>query len=402
MSPAESIYRETRSIGTPNWHADLSGQCAKLFAAATGVIGSLSLAKIKRHLGAIGQNAKHDAEGCRPAMAAPARRHCLAILIATATLLPEIRSGAQTPEGLNFEAKIALGDVRGRIDHMAIDLARNRLFVAELGNDTVGVVDLNSRQVIHRIRELSEPQGVGYEPSADMLYVANGGDGSVRVYQAGDLKEAYRIALSSDADNVRVDPSANRVLVGFGSGAIAVIDAVKKSRLAAFAVPSHPESFQLDRKTNRIFVNVPKSRALVVLDGATGRQTAMWPMTNAGGNFAMAFDDDAQQVLVAFRAPARLAAFSAVDGRNIANVDLCGDADDVFVDAKRRRAYVSCGQGFIDAFDLQDPRLRRSARIPTVPGARTSYFEPSTDRLLVAVRATSSEPAAIWVFRAVP
>jgi DNA-binding beta-propeller fold protein YncE len=338
-------------------------------------------------------------------IAGTALRLCLPILTATTMLLSGApRSGAQTPEvrPLSFEVKITLGDVRGRIDHMAIDVARNRLFVAELGNDTVGIVDLNSRQVIHRIRELREPQGVGYEPSTDMLYVANGGDGSVRMYQAADFKETGRIELRNDADNLRIDPDANRVLVGFGDGAIAAVDAVKKSKFSAFAVPAHPEGFQLDRKTNRIFVNVPKSRAVVVLDAATGGQTAMWPMTGARGNFAMAFDDEAQRVLVAFRAPARLEAFSAVDGRNMAKVDLCGDADDVFVDPKRRRAYVSCGQGFIDVFDIHDSRYSRSARIPTVPGARTSYFEPSIDRLYVAARATSSEPAAIWVFRAVP
>ena len=43
------------------------------------------------------------------------------------------------PAPLQLEAKILLGDVRGRIDHMAVDLKRQRLFVAELGNDSVGV-----------------------------------------------------------------------------------------------------------------------------------------------------------------------------------------------------------------------------------------------------------------------
>ena len=315
-----------------------------------------------------------------------------------------VRSGAQTPEAqtLTFEVKISLGDVRGRIDHMAIDLVRNRLFVAELGNDTVGVIDLNSRQVIHRIKELKEPQGVGYEPATDTLYVANAGDGSVRMYRGGDFKEAGRVELGDDADNIRIDPDANRVLVGFGSGGIAAIDAAKKNKIAEFAVPAHPEGFQFDRKSNRIFVNVPKSRAIVVIDGATGKHAATWPMTNAGANFPMAFDDDAQRVLVAFRAPARLGAFSAADGRTVASVDLCGDADDVFVDAKRHRAYASCGQGFIDVFDMQNPGYRRLARIPTVPGARTSYFVPSIDRLFLAARATTTEPPAIWVFRAAP
>jgi hypothetical protein len=90
------------------------------------------------------------------------------------------------------------------------------------------------------------------------------------------------------------------------------------------------------------------------------------------------------------------------DGQSIANVELCGDADDVFVDAKRNRAYVSCGQGFIDVIDIQGTDHRRLARIPTIPGARTAYFAPAMDRLFLAVRATSTEPAAIWVFHAGP
>ena len=59
---------------------------------------------------------------------------------------------------LQLETKIPLGDVRGRIDHMAIDLKRQRLFVAELGNDSVGIVDLPNRKLISRIPGLKEPQ----------------------------------------------------------------------------------------------------------------------------------------------------------------------------------------------------------------------------------------------------
>ena len=78
---------------------------------------------------------------------------------------------------LQLEVKIPLGNVAGRIDHMAVDLARHRLFVAELGNDTVGIVDLNAQKVIYRIAGLKEPQGVAYVQMNDSLYIANGGDG---------------------------------------------------------------------------------------------------------------------------------------------------------------------------------------------------------------------------------
>jgi YVTN family beta-propeller protein len=327
------------------------------------------------------------------------------IVIGTVMLLPgAIRPGAQPVETqpLRLEAKIALGDVRGRIDHMAIDPIRNRLFVAELGNDSVGVVDVAAGKVIHRIAELKEPQGVAYELSADLLYVANAGDGSVRMFGGGDFAEKGRVELGDDADNIRIDPAGQRVLVGYGGGAIAAIDLLQRRKIAEFAVAAHPEGFQLDHSTGRIFVNVPKAAAIVVIDGLTGKQSAMWPMRGAGGNFPMALDDAARRVVVAFRSPPKLGAFSIADGQSVKQVDLCGDADDVFVDAKRQRAYVSCGQGFIDVFDTRNADYRRLARIPTVPGARTAYFVPSTDRFFLAVRATSAEPAAIWVFRAEP
>lgn len=106
---------------------------------------------------------------------------------------------------LQLESKIPLGSVRGRIDHMAVDAKRQRLFVAELGNDALGVVDLAQRRLVRTIAGLKEPQGVGYEPSTDTLYVANAGDGSVRLFQGSDYTAVGRIELGRDADNRRYD-----------------------------------------------------------------------------------------------------------------------------------------------------------------------------------------------------
>jgi DNA-binding beta-propeller fold protein YncE len=313
-------------------------------------------------------------------------------------------SAAQTPETplLSLEAKIPLGAVKGRIDHMALDPMRSRLFVAELENNSVGIVDLKDRKVVHVIAGLTEPQGVGYEPSTDTLYVANGGDGSVRLYHGTDYAETSRIDLGDDADNVRIEPDTKHVLVGYGAGAIATIDPTRRTKVADFPLPVHPEGFQVDRKNNQILVNVPRARAIAVLDSVSGQRKAVWPMKESGTNFAMALDEDAQRVLVAFRAPGRLSAFFARDGESVASVELCGDADDLFVDGKRSRVYVSCGEGFLDVFDARAGDYRRLARVATVRGARTSYYVPSIDRLFLAVRAASLEPAAVWVYRPAP
>lgn len=321
-----------------------------------------------------------------------------AILLAASLLWPAA-TGAQTASpSLILEAKIPLGQVSGRIDHLGIDLKRQRLLVAELGNNSLGVFDLAAGKVLSKISGLSEPQGVAYVPFSDSVFVANAGDGSVRVLRGEDLTPISRIELGDDADNVRVDTSRNRVLVGYGKGALAVIDPASVSKTADIRLKAHPEGFQIDETGTQVFVNVPDAREISVVDLVAG-STLSFPTQGAGSNFPMAIDGDTHRVLVVFRNPPTLMALSSQDGHVVAKTETCGDADDVFVDRKRRRVYVSCGEGVVDVFEANEGGYRRLARVPTVPGARTSLFVPELDRLFVAVRAGSNEPAAIWVFR---
>jgi YVTN family beta-propeller protein len=327
----------------------------------------------------------------------------IAAILAGLAMLDSNAASAQSAakEPLQLEAKILLGDVRGRIDHMAVDLKRQRLFVAELGNDSVGVVDLATHSLVRTITGLNEPQGVGYEPSADILFVANARDGSVKLFEGNAYKATGQIELGGDADNIRIDTAAGRVVVGYGSGGLAMIDPSTRSKVQNVPLKAHPESFQIDTTTSRIFVNLPDAHAVVVVDGKSGKQVANWPM-DKGGNFAMAVDRDRSQLLVAFRSPPELAVLSMTDGKSISKAETCGDVDDLFVDTKRERIYVSCGAGFIDVFETIGTTYRHMARIPTSAGARTSLFVPEMDRLLVAVRAGLAGPAAIWMFKPVP
>jgi DNA-binding beta-propeller fold protein YncE len=313
-----------------------------------------------------------------------------------------LAAAAEGSASLQLESKIALGDVRGRIDHLAVDLGRQRLFVAELGNDTVGVVDLKQAKVIRALSGLRAPQGIGYVPSADAVYVANDEDGSVRIFRGPDLMPSGQISLGDDADNVRVDAAGHRVFVGYGSGGLAVIDADRSAKIADIRLKAHPESFRLDPSSTRIYVNVPDAREIAVVDRASNRQTTSWPENNLRENFPLALEASGQRVLAVFRNPAKLLVFRTQDGRPMASLDTCQDSDDLFIDSKRDRIYVICGEGAIDVFDVQGDRYSKLDRIVTVPGARTGLYVPELDRLFVAARARPGAPAAIWVYRPVP
>ena len=302
---------------------------------------------------------------------------------------------------LELEAKIPLGDVSGRIDHLSIDRAHQRLFVAELGNDSIGVVDLAERRVAQRFAKLREPQGVGYAPAADTLVVANAKDGSVRFFAGAPLAPVGQLDLTDDADNVRLLADGRTALVGYGSGGLAIIDVAARAKRGDIRLKAHPEGFQIDPASQRVFVNVPDAREIAVVDLAAGRQIAGWTVPEARSNFPMAWLGARGEVVAVFRSPARLIRIRADDGTVLGNQETCGDADDVFHDARRDRLYVTCGEGVVEVLRADGAGYVRLARIDTVGGARTGLFVPELDRLFVAVRARGAEPAAIWVFKPV-
>ena len=321
----------------------------------------------------------------------------LAALLGAAACTPDRPAAA--PDDLVLEARIPLGEVKGRIDHLAMDASRGDLFIAELGNDSVAIVDLGKRQVIARLGGLSEPQGLGFVVSTDDLYVANGGDGSVRIFNGANFKSTGRIDLGDDADNVRVDDKAGRVFVGYGGGALAVIDAKTRTSTTRFPLPVHPESFQLDPNRAAIYVNMPGAHRIAVVDRVTGKQTGSLPPGMTFANYPMALDSHGARLAVVFRAPSQLLVFDLADDKAVARLGVCGDADDVFFDESRDRLYVICGQGFVDVVARQNGRYQRVARIPTAPGARTGFWSASLDRLYVAAPTRSEAAAAVLVMR---
>jgi hypothetical protein len=312
-------------------------------------------------------------------------------------------AAAKPQSALVLETTIPLEHVSGRIDHMAIDLGRKHLFVAELGNNSVDVIDLGGGRPIHRFTGLREPQGIGYAATANLIIVANAGDGTARMFRGDDFAPVGSIALGDDADNVRIDPRTGTVMVGYGSGGIAIIDPKSRTKIATISLPAHPEGFQADPDTGRAFVNVPDARQIAVVDLERRRQAAAWRVPGLNANFPMAVSPAGDVLAVVFRKPSRLVLLETRTGSITTKLPVCADADDVFFDARRQRLYVSCGAGEIAIFQRDSGNYRPVTSVATASGARTSLFVPELDRLFVAERAgLLRSSAAIAVYRPVP
>ena len=307
---------------------------------------------------------------------------------------------AQTNEPLKLEKTIQLPDVQGRIDHMSIDVKGQRLFVSALGNNTVEVVDLKAGKRANTISGLKEPQGVLYVPGCGRLYVASSKDGTVKIFDATQLKLLKTVEYSNDADNLRYDSSRERIYVGFGDGALGELDSDGK-KIGEIKLDSHPESFQLEKNSARIYVNLPKSRKIAVLDREKGTVLTTWGTGMSFNNYPMALDEQNHRLFVVTRLPARLLVMDTSSGKTVQTLSAVGDCDDVFYDQSRKRIYASGGEGAISVFEQQDAdHYKEVGRIATVKGARTSFFSLDLGRLYLAVRRQGSSTAMIQVFEA--
>jgi DNA-binding beta-propeller fold protein YncE len=303
---------------------------------------------------------------------------------------------------LTLDKTIPLEKVEGRIDHLGVDVAGQRLFVAALSNNTVEVLDLKAGRTIRSLPGFAEPQGIAYVAEFDRLFVANGKDGSCRVLDGHSLTTVRTIELGEDADNVRYDEKAKRIYVGYGGGALAVIDAKTGAKLADIKLAGHPESFRLETDGPRIFVNVPKAEHIAVVDREKGEVIGTWPIKEAKSNFPLSLDEANHRLFTGCRNPAAVLVydFAGASGRLVTQLPICRDTDDLFYDAAIKLLYVSCGQGIIEVIRQTGPDSYNTVRsIPTAAGARTSLFVPELKLLCLAVPHRGAQPAEIRVFK---
>jgi hypothetical protein len=304
--------------------------------------------------------------------------------------------------GLQLVGAIPMQGVEGRIDHMAATLEGSQLFVAAFGSDMVEKIDTERRTVDANIRGIREPQGVYYIPKSQRLAVASGGDGTVRIYDQG-LNLVGTINSLVDADNVRYDSARDLLYVGYGQGALAIIDPNKSIKIAEIPLDGHPESFQLEREGKRIFVNVPTAAEIEVLDREKRLVLTRWKLTAAEANFPMALDEPDERLFVGCRRPPRLLVLNTASGRIVANMNACGDTDDLFYNSASREIYLSGGDGCISVFGaVNSDNYKEFRRIITPSGSRTSLFSQGSRTLYVAVPHSGLRKAEILVFKGVP
>jgi DNA-binding beta-propeller fold protein YncE len=308
---------------------------------------------------------------------------------------------------------IPLPNVKGRIDHMDVDVKGKRLFVAGLENDTLEVVDLKAGKWARSVPGLKTPQGIAYVPALNKVFVANENDDTLKVFRGDTLDLLKTIHLDRGANRVTYDPRGKKLYVGYGGasakkdyGQVGVVDAENDQHIGDIQVEVRPAEILVDKSGQTLFAFDSVVSKIQVIDVKKNQILSTWPVSSQRPGDG-ALDEATHRLLIGTRTPPALIVMDSTSGKEVAKLTTVEGMDGVYFDAARKRVYISGGRGFdvgsVFVYQQHDAdRYTQIGKIPTRPGAGTSFWSPELNRYYVAAPANEKEEAAILVFEPQP
>ena len=309
---------------------------------------------------------------------------CSKIWLVAASLLIANSGLAFSQEGgkqpLRLVQTIPLPNVKGRLDHMDVDVKGKRLFVAGLENGTFEVVDLNAGKWVRSIPGFKKAQGALFVPELNKLFLASGDDGMLRVFRGDTLELLDSIHLEQGPNRVVYEPKSKLVYVGYGGkdagkdyGEIGIIDAQNNKVVGDTKVVAHPSELLLDKAGKTLFVFVSIADKLQVIDTNKREVLSTWRVTSQRPGDA-AFDESTSRLFIGTRTPAEMVVMDSKSGKEVAHLPTPEGMDGVYFDAGRKRVYVSGGRdlpvGFVYVYQQKDAdHYETIDKIPTRGGS---------------------------------
>jgi DNA-binding beta-propeller fold protein YncE len=326
---------------------------------------------------------------------------------------PVSKTNAQETSSLRLVQTIPMPNVKGRIDHMDVDVKGKRLFVAGLENGSLEVIDLGAGKWSKSITGFKKTQGVVCIPSLNKVFVASGDDGMLRVFRGDSLDLLDSIKLEMGPNRVTYDPHTEILYVGYGGkdagkdyGEVGTIDAKTDKNLGDIKVEAHPAELLLDKSGKTLYVFVSSVSKVQVVDTKKREVVSTWPVSSQR-NGDGAFDEKTHRLFIGTRTPPQMIVMDSIRGKEVASLPTVEGMDGVYFNAGQKRIYVSGGRdndvGYIFAYQQKDAdHYEPIGKIPTRPGAGTSFWSPELNRFYVGAPAHDNEEAAILVFEPQP
>lgn len=298
----------------------------------------------------------------------------LAVLLAASVIQPAHAGAAAVVQTWTF-------DQPGRWDYLDIDPVRHRLFLTR--GDHLEVLDLPSGKMTGQIGGLLAAHGVAFAQKLGLGFVSSGGTNSVTVFDLATLQAKQEVKVSGVNPDAILYEEGSAKLYSFNgkSANVSVFDAASMALKATIAVRGKPEFAVSDGK--RVYVNIEDKNEIDVIDIATDRLVAQWPLAGCEEPTGMAIDP-AHARLFSVCQNQVMAVTDARDGRAIARSAIGAHADAALYDAASATVFSSNGDGTLSIIrQLDADHYAPAVTLQTAKGARTMAMDHANGRIFL-------------------
>lgn len=318
---------------------------------------------------------------------------------------PADGSGVPAPESpLTITGHVDLPGYEGDFDHLAADIAGNRLFLAAEDHGTLEVFKLATLERLKTVKgPIETPHSILYMPDVHKLLVTDGGKGMSHYFDSDTYAPGKPLALVQGADSAGYDAARNRYYIVTGGKDVPMKDSwleqvdpragklINKLHFDA----DHVEAMAVEQTGKRLFINVTDKNYISVLDKVTLKELARWPITAAEQNCCFGLDEAHHRLFVVTRKPGKMLVLDTDTGATLASFDAPARVDQALWDDKHQRAYALGGEGWALIVSEQDPgHFVELPRLVTAPGAKTGVLVPERNEMFVAVSPSESKTMA--------
>jgi len=332
----------------------------------------------------------------------------LKLFFAAIVLLSTQFVAAQTTAPLKLATKYEMpASVKGRFDHLGIDINGNRLFVVGEEAAQVLVFDLTSGKFIRAIK-VDHPHAVLYREDLGRIYITDEGKGVLNIYDSKTYDLVKAVTLKVDTDSIGYDPATKYLYIDNGGDnahetftILSVVDTTAATKLADIKIDGDTlEAMALEKSGDRLFLNNPAKMEVEVIDRKTNKVATVWPVKMGKGNATMALDESSHRLFVGCRSGV-IVIFDSQSGKELQALPVGKGVDDLMFDPASKRIYAtSGGTGAVDVFKEADPDHYQSlGNVPSGPGGKTGLLVPQLGRLFVAVPPRGTAPGEVYVYQ---
>ena len=316
---------------------------------------------------------------------------------------------AQTEPPAKLIGYITLPDLEGWMDHMAVDVKTQRLFVPAEQKKAMEIVDLAAGKVIHTITGFDgAPRKTVYLADTNQIWVDDGG--SVKSFDASSYQLLKNIPFDLDKsaklipDNGNFDPKSGLFYVTITAdansatatvkGSVEIVDTKTGARVGNIKLDgTDPSGIAFDAATPRMFVILGDTAQVQVIDRDKRAIIATWEITGGTQPHTVAIDPAHHRLFVGARIkpghiykPGKMVVMDTETGKVVAALDTEGGADEIQYDAASGRVYFTGTTGHVDVFRQVDAdHYEHLGKLVTAADAKTSLLVPELKRFYVAV-----------------